>query len=303
MKITVNELTRLAGFFPEATEISLFRNVSGTPDGSEDGSLEEKGVLTGGELSPQAREIFSVVAGAGRCSRMVMRDGLMVVEKYTYRLGDSLVVAENEQGELKFSAPSNLNRVLKGISQFTGLSDLKTSALEVLLSLEELLCYLGCCDLTRRDTLRAAAGDKELDGRFTLEELEEELKNPLETGLLRLTMANYGWSLPEGAEVKNLLEGLLVRSMLEYGEGKYSLQDEYYLFAARFLIPQLVAVLEAFDTQPDGSTLMGQALVISAGLRDSACLIPGDEGVEFSTLSAGQIITLCESFMNCPELG
>ena len=84
-------------------------------------------------------------------------------------------------------------------------------------------------------------------------------------------------------------------------EQSYRLIGEYENFAANFMIPQTMLMLEAFQESSDKIVTTGM-LFVTAGLKDICSFLFAGEEVEFSTVSGGHMLKIVENFLICPDL-
>lgn len=312
MKLTLNEISFLATKFEEKSELSLFSNIKKELLGSEEKSLEQKSILKNGNLESSAKEILDIVATPQRCSRVIVKDNFCVVEKYSYKSDEMLVLAENDNGDFSLEAIDNkgtkLQKVISEISEFSGKSKLKNTGIECLLSSDEMLVLLAIIDLYRKNTLLQYAGSKK-DSAFdvsqesvSLEDIVSQLKSPSPNSLLKMIVANYNYKVPEADNVSAHLENLINKACVEKNK-EYSLKGEYINFAKSLLIPETLILLESFNLLDGGEVMVTGALCVCAGVRDIASFIFAPDVIELSAISGSQLLQMVENFMNCPDLG
>lgn len=301
MKLTINEIAFLAGAYREKSPLSLFANIDARLDGTEEKSLVKKGVYIDGGLSPQAKEMLDVAAGAGRCARVALKDNSCMVEKYVYRDGEKIVLVENDGGDLLFSVPDGWSKTLSEISEFTGISRIKSSSIEVLLPVEQMMALLAVIDLSRKNALNSYIGNNVENGPIAYTDIVRHLENPGKNSFVHMLKKNYNFSVPEAGEVGALLGGLSDKGCIRLENG-CSLQAEYAVFANSFLIPETVVIMEAFNADEHGRVTSGATLCVCAGVKDIASFIFSPEGIELSSISGMQLMQMVENFLNCPDI-
>lgn len=301
MKLTVNEIAFLSGAYRERSPLSLFANVSARQDGTEEKSLGKKGVYVNGILSPHAKEMLDIAAGAEKCVRIAVKDSSCVVEKYVYRKGEKKLLVENDAGDLLFSIPEGWSATLAELSEFTGISRIKRSSVEILLPAEEMMVLLAVIDIARTNTLNSYIGKNVENGPIAYADVVQYMENPRTNSFVNMLKKNYNYPVPEAGKVGALLGRLSEMGCIRFENG-CSLQAEYAVFANSFLIPDTVVIMEAFNADEHGRVTSGAALCVCAGVKDIASFIFSPEGIEFSSISGMQLMQMVENFLNCPDI-
>jgi hypothetical protein len=302
MKLTTKELAFLAKEFPEQTVIGLFSNINQTPDGTEEKSLTQKGVLTGGRLTAEAKAILEVVAGAKKCTRLIVKNSFIYVEKYTYKANGRLVLAENDAGDMVFTAAEDLTKAVLEIAELVGMSKLKTADIEVLAAADEIMTLLALIDISRKNALLTYVGQELPGSAISLAEIQNQLAAPAPNSLVQMLKINSNYIEPKAEAVCDILKKLAVRGCVGLKEDGYILTDQYDLFAKSFLIPETVVLIESFHINQDNEIVIAGALGLSAGINDLVSFLFDGGQIEISSLSAFQMLRIIENFMQCPEI-
>ncbi|KJS84865.1 MAG: hypothetical protein JM58_10110 [Peptococcaceae bacterium BICA1-8] len=301
MKLTTKEITFLAKDFPKRTEISLFANINEALDGTEEKSLEEKGIYKGGTLTGEAKEILEIAANAKKCTRLILRDGFIYVEKYTYKVDDKIVMAENDGGEMLFSIPKNFNDTIYEISEYIGMSRIKTADIEVLLSNDEMLVLLAMVDIYRQKALLTYQGQEILGDTLTLTDISKQLEKPTPNSLVQMLKKNYKYTGPRKDKVKEIMESLIAKECAIFQDG-YLLTREYAIFAKNFLIPETIIMIENFNLNKNNEMMVAGGLGVCAGIKDNLTFVFGNNEIELASVSGFQMLQMIESFLKCPDI-
>lgn len=300
MKLTTSEITFLAGQFSEKTPISLFSSINAAPSGMEEKSLKEKGVLTENGLSQEAAGILQTVAGAARCARVVLRDNFSILEKYTYRKDDKLVLVENDGGEMLFSSPENLSNTIAEYSEYTGMSTIRTTGIQALLPQDEFLVLLAVFDLYRRDSLLSYMG-QEVQTEISESVIIRQLEVPMPNSLVQMLKKNYGCAVPKPSSMPSILDKIRQAGCIT-ADQNVSLSAEFAAFAGSFLIPECTAVMEVLNLTSANEIVSTSALAVCAGVKDIASFLFASEGIELSAVSGMQLLKMMENFLVCPDI-
>lgn len=301
MKLTTKEITFLARDFTEKSAISLLANLNEALDGTEENSLREKGIYNLGKLTNQARELLDLVAKAKHSTRLILKDSYVFVEKYTYRIKNKIVLVENDGGEMVFSILDDFSKVLHEISEFTGMSMLKTVNIEVLLTKEETLVLLAMVDIYRKNALLSYAGQKIPPAAVWIKDILGQLNTPTQNSLVQMLKNNYRFPAPPASKTQGFLESLIAKGCVDFKDG-YSLTGEYEVFAKSFLIPDTILMTEVFNINQNNEVVVAGGLGVYAGIRDIAFFIFDDEAIELSSVSGRQMLQMVEKFLGCPDI-
>lgn len=298
MKLTKNELVYLSDLYPEASSISLLSTVNAEKNGKEEDSLKEKDILVDGVLSKEAKEVLDVVAGANHASRLLVRDGLTYLEKYTYRVGETIVVVENEGQEMDVTILEDLASIGFDVSQYVGLSSRKTTGIEIVFSVEETMAFFALVDLYREYSLKSYLGE-EVPDAVSLKLMKNHMNKTGDSSLVDLFRVNFGYQPPDSLE--KTLESLVEKGCITK-EKDYRLAGEYALFAKSFLVPSVMILIESFSIGPDQTLLVGGGLGLVAGVCDQCFILADQEEVEVKAVAGLEMVQTLEGFLLCPEL-
>lgn len=301
MNLTTKEIAYLQPSFTERTPIGLFSNVNAVPDGTEYDSLVQKEIIRNGSYSPEALEILLHVANPKRCARLIIKNEFFVVEKYTYRNHDKLVLAENANGELDLKRIADLSGISIGLSELFGMSSIKTTDVAVSLPPDEMMVLLALIDLYRKNTLLDYAGKTDPVQAVSEQEILDEIANGFKNGLVRILIKNSAYKAPDPEEVPRLLASLAVKKCLVSGKG-YRLETEYAQLAAHFLIPDTVVLFEAFEVTENEKMPMDGGLCVTAGIHDIIAFVFDGDLVGLYSFSAFQMLSAIEKILACPPL-
>jgi hypothetical protein len=299
MKLTMQEVAYIGKMYQGLSEISLLANLNEIEDGSELFSLMEKEVIVEDELSSKARDIMDIVANADRCARLFVKDRFCVVEKYTYRFKDALVLVENVDGEMLFSHVTDLTTATADVAELIGASHMKSANISEIFSHGELLALLGVVDYHRMSSLGAYIGCE--TGRkmaVSETELEELFENGQDHYLSKLMIQNYEFGIPKGSALTEALQKLVQRGCLKVQDG-YTLTTDYDLFAKGFLMPETLMTLEGLGYDQSGELLTAISLCVGAGLRDLVFIALGRTDAEMATVSGAEMLQLIDNYMKC----
>ncbi len=302
MRLNKKEMSFLAKTYPSANPLSLFSSIDEATElrGDEENTLEKAGVLTGGELTEDSDKLLSAVREPQRCSRLVLKDGAYFIEKYGYKLGDDYTLVENDGGEMLISPQENLDEALFQLSQWVGMSNLKTFDLETVLSGDELLVLLAIVDIHRTNALLSYLG-RETKKAISFAQIRSQLDQPEPGSLTRILTGNYNYSVPKIEDTKEILNQLVAKQIIVFNEA-YSLLGSYEEFAEKFLIPQTVVMLEAFNLTEEKEIVGAGVLCVCAGMREIITIVFKDGAVEFASISGRQLLKMMEDFLKCPDV-
>lgn len=303
MRLDKKELAFLAQTFANPNPLSLFSSMDGAAalKGDAHHTLEKKGVLAGGKLTQEAGKLLGAAENPQRCTRLVLKDGSYFIEKYAYKSGDAYTLAENDGGEVLLSPHEKLDDALFQLSQWTGMSDLKTFDLNTVLSADELLVLLAIVDIRRADVLLAYLG-KETKKEISFAQIRQQLDQPEPGSLTRILTGNYHYSVPKIEDTKAILDQLANKKMVIFNGG-YALHGSYEEFAEKFLLPQTVVMLETFNLTEKNGIAGAGVLCVCAGMREIVSIVFKEGAAEFASISGRQLLKMAEDFLNCPDVG
>ncbi|HZK62270.1 MAG TPA: hypothetical protein VFC41_09335, partial [Anaerovoracaceae bacterium] len=300
MKLNKREIVFLAKELPQSNQLSLFANIKIDLDGSENDSLEEKGVLKAGKVTEEWKEAFEIIRTPKICSRIVLKDNELLVEKYAYKKKDKIVLVENDQGEMIVTLPENFDETIMELAEFTGMSNVRASNVEALLPINEILVLLGIADIYRVKAMKGFLGETVKD-QISLADIKQQLEEPVKNSLLKMLVNNYNLVVPDADEVENILGKMIDKKIVEMQDG-YGLQSEFVSFATSVLIPQTLVILEAFQIDENGDVITAGALCVSGGIKDAISFIFAGDEMEVSSITGSFLLKIIENYLNCPEL-
>ncbi len=300
MRLTKNELSFLLKTYDNKNPLNLFASVSAPLQGDELETLEKKGILKGGKPTQESHELLSTAADPRRCTRLVLRDGTYFIEKYAYKTEKGFALTENSEGEIVFSPPQKLDEALFQLSQWVGMSDLKTFDLEVKLSDGETLVFFAIVDIRRAGVLRSYLG-QEGEREITFSQIRGQLDNPQPGSLTSILTGNYNFSIPSKENTKAILDQLTAKKIVDLHKG-YFLVGPYEEFASKFLIPQTVIMLETFNLVGEDEIAGAGVLCICAGMKEIMAIVFREGAVEITSISGRQLLKMMEDFLNCPDV-
>ena len=301
MKLTTKEISFIAKDFDKKSQVSLFANVQEAVSGAEEKSLTAKGIYKDGKLTKKAREILEIVASAKKCTRLILKDSFIFIEKYTYKANNKLALVENDGGDMIFSMTDNLPKTVEQISEFTGKSIFKSSGVEILLSADELLIFLAMIDIYRRNAMLAYVGHGVEKAVVSLNEIMKQINDPSPNSLVKLFKQNYNYPIPQVENAKVILKKLTRKDFVTFNNG-YELISDYAVFAKSFLVPETIIMIDTFNVNEKDEVIVAGGICITAGLRNIASFIMGNDGIDMSSLSGSQLLQMVENFLKCPDI-
>ncbi len=300
MRLTKTELSYLGKKYKKTNPLALFSSIETALTGDEEKTLEEKEVLKGGNTTQQNDKLLNTIADPQRCTRLILKDGSYFIEKYAYRTGEEYALAENDDGEVIISPREHLDEALFQISQWVGMSDLKTFNLETTLLNDETVVLLAITDIQRERVLGSYLAEKGLD-EISYIQIREHLENPAQGSLLRILTGNYKFAIPKAEETKEILDRLISKNIVAFQTG-YSLLGDYVDFASSFLIPKSVIMLETFNLNEQNEISGAGVLCLWAGMKEIISIVFREGATEINSISGRQLLQMIEDFLNCPEV-
>lgn len=301
MKLSTKEIAYLSAIYMKKTQLSLFANINNPLDGTEEKSLAEKGVYKDGALSQAAKEVLDIVAGARICSRIVLKDSFCVVEKYAYRADEKVVLVENDAGDLLFSVPQSLSQTMSELSEFIGISRIKSVNMEALLAPEEMMVLLAMVDLYRRNAFGSYMNSLKTKAEVQFSDIVKQLDQPMPNSLVQMLKNNYHYTVPHSERTKEILEKLIGERYIINNKA-YELTDVYAAFASNFLIPETIVMMETYNLNMNDEVVSASALCVCAGIKDIASFIFSKDEVELTSISGMQLLQMTENFLSCPDI-
>lgn len=301
MELLINELKVLKEYFTAASAIGIFSGIDKNNSQEMIYSLEKKGVMKNGVLAREAQKLLEIAANPDVSCRFVLQESSLLVEKYAYRKGAELILAENAGGVLKISKVEDLAETMMNIGDFIGLTQFKHADFEIAVSKDEIYVLLSLFDIYREKTMLSYCRQQS-DPGVTFAEIRSHLDMPNETGLVAMIKGNYGWEIPTIDNTKKaLLDCLIPKNVVAFNQN-YSLSDEYAVFGSNSLTYQLITTVEVLQTLKDGETALSGILYVSAGLKDNLLFIMGGDKIELSTVSSSYALKMFEGFLKCPSI-
>ncbi len=300
MRLTKKELSFLSKTYENTNPLNLFSSIDAPLQGDEQSSLEEKGVLLGGAVAPEAQKLLGTAADPRRCTRLVLKDGAYFIEKYAYVEGENYVLVENDGGEVLFSGKEQLDEALFQLSQWVGVSDLKTFDLETTLSNNEMVVLLAMADIRRTNELRSYLGEESKE-EISLAQICSQLEQPEPGSLTRILTGHYNYPVPKTEDVKDILERFKEKKIVAFQNG-YALLGSYDEFAKNFLIPQAVIMLETFNLTEKNEITGAGVLCVWAGMREIISIAFREGATEAASISGRQMLKMMEDFLSCPDV-
>lgn len=300
MRLSKNEIKYLSSSFHNPTILSLFKNIEAQTDGSEYQSLSDKGIIVNNEYESEALDILMLLSNAEKSSRIVIQTPFFIVEKYTYRVGDKLVLAENHDGNLEFSYVDDSFKLSVKLSEIYGISKISNVNINEVFSPEEIAVLFALTDLHRIVALKNYSGNETKKAAFSMDEIMEQLNSGYKNGFVKLFTKNYNYEISEDIKISGILDSLANKGVA-VNENGYSLTKEYLKFAENFLIIDSISIYEAYEIQKDPEVAVAVKLAVLSGLHDIATISFDGEMVKFETVSAKQLLFDIENFMLCPE--
>lgn len=310
MHIDFNALAYLAGQYKTENRMSLLKNAGKGDPAQGEKNLKAEGWFSGASLRPDGAALLEVLAAPERSGRVAIREGNALIEKLGYKKGESYVLAEHTEGGFEVSRSESLQSVLMALSQVTGMSRVVAYDLELELSSEDALIYLGLVDLYRKSAMLGLWSVPVPD--VNVEALAAHLAGPVAGSLVAMVKDRRDFEAAlKPAELKAQLESGLglglapdekaagVVKMLEGGHLR--LTGDHGRFAMEFLVPRAVTTLEVFNQV--GDKLAGsEAMVVSAGLNEHLLIKFGGGQCALSLISGSYLLKLIENVLKAPAL-
>ncbi|MHB8963142.1 MAG: hypothetical protein ACYC5K_08310, partial [Saccharofermentanales bacterium] len=299
MKLTKSEIKYLSTSFVPQTPISIFANVEAQLDSSEYQSLVTKGVIVGNAYSQEALEMLTLLAKPDKGARFLAQTPDFIMEKYTYRIGDTLILAENDEGTLEFTKVEDVTTLASRFIEAFGMSGYGSTEIELVLTPDEMTVFLAFADLLRKRQLSEYAGVQADVRGFSAEEVVSEIGSDYKNGLTGLFLKNYRLSAPSPEAVRGIIASLVSKGIIA-DAGGYTLTGQYEHFARTFLIIETLAMYEAFGMLPGGEVATVSRIAASAGKNEAMAILYDGDVVQLNTTSPLQLLINIEAFMSCP---
>ena len=301
MKLTTKELVYLSAAFTDRTPISLFSNIKATLEGTEFQSLTNKGIIKNNGYNQQCLELLLPATKPERCTRLVVQNDFCILEKYTYKSGDKIILVENSNGDLVFSKPEDFSDVIIGLSEFLGMSKIKTSDISIALSGDEMLVLLAIIDIYRKNALLTYTGQVISSNVLSFQEITNEINGDFENGLVKIITKNFNYKMPLPGALDNILRSLISKNCVVSEQG-FKLTEGYATFAKNFLISQSIVLFETFGLMASGEISTAGSLCVTAGLHDFISFSFNNNMIELTSISGSQMLKTIEDFLYCPDV-
>ncbi|MHB1452636.1 MAG: hypothetical protein ACYCYM_01605 [Saccharofermentanales bacterium] len=300
MKLTKSEIKYLSTSFVPQTPISVFANIEAQLDSTEYQSLVTKGIIVGNAYSQEALEMLTLLAKPDKGARFLAQTPDFMVEKFTYRTGDKLILAENHEGVLDFTLVDDVTTLASRFTEAFGMSGYGSTEIELILNADEMTVFLAFADLLRKRQLAEYAGIP-IDPRgFTAEEVISEISGDYKNGLTGLFLKNYRLPAPASEAIRGNIASLASKGIVAEAGG-YKLTGQYEHFAKTFLIIETIAMYEAFGMLPGGEVATVSRIAASAGKNEAMAILYDGDVVQLNTTSPLQMLVNIEAFMSCPS--
>lgn len=297
MKLTLNELGFLKSIYKDANQLSLFTNIEGKLIGGEKESLEKKMVIKDGEVTKVWSNILGPVANPGQCTRLILRDGDFLIEKYSYKNDQLLTLVENNgDGNLEFTLPDGVKPQLLQLGKWIGMSNLTSMEVDLELSVREMIVLLALVDLARQSVFAGYLKEKVVVS-IDRNNLESQLKEPAENSLLSILKLNYDFEVPGSDSIGELIEALKIKKVLEVLGDEYSLSQDLVVMAIQMLIPQSILLLENLEIGAGNELMASSYMALSAGIKDILLFAFEGSNVRIMSMTSMQLMKLIEDLL------
>ncbi len=297
MKLTLNELGFLKTLYKDANQLSLFTNIEGKLMGGEQESLEKKLVIKDGAVSKVWGNILAPVANPKQCTRVILRDGDFLVEKYSYRNEQGLALVENNgDGELQLTLPDSVKPQLLELSKWIGMSNLTSMEIDLGLTIPETVVILALVDLARQSIFAGYLREKTVVN-INKQNLENQLNEPAENSLVSIFRLNYEIPVPAVEEIGKIIDSLKNKKILEINGDEYSLSQDLVVMAMQFLIPQSILLMENLEISNGDELLASSYMALTAGVKDILLFAFEGGNIKLMSMTSMQLMKLIEDLL------
>ncbi len=297
MKLTLNELGFLKTLYKDANQLSLFTNIEGKLIGGEQESLEKKLVIKDGAVSKVWGNILAPVANPKQCTRVILRDGDFLVEKYSYRNDLGLAMVENNgDGELQLTLPESVKPQLLELSKWIGMSNLTSMEIDLELTIPETVVILALIDLARQSIFAGYLREKVVVN-ITKQNLENQLNEPAENSLVSIFRLNYEIPVPAIEEIEKIINSIKNKKILEINDDEYSLSQDLVVMAMQFLVPQAILLMENLEISDSDELLASSYMALTAGVKDIVLFAFEGGYVKLMSMTSMQLMKLVEDLL------
>lgn len=300
MNISTSEISFLSELFPQSNKLSIFSNIKESVKGDEKDNLEKKGLLVEGKLSASANAILNILVTPNQSTRFVLRDSDCIIEKYSYKANDLLVISEVGVNELILSTEEKLEEILYTLSNWVGVSDIKSFDIQTELSYMESIVLMAIVDVYRQNALSQYLG-QQVSVSIAFSQIREQLEKPKPNSLVRMLINNYNFEIPALEKTKPILDILIQKNFIVFEKG-FGLKEKYEDFAKNFLIPKTIIMMETFNLLENNEITGASVLALCAGLHEIITFSFNNQGIELCSISANQLMKMSEDFLRCPQI-
>lgn len=296
MRLTLQELAFLKDYYKTMNELSIFANIKKTGDGVSPEELEKKLVLQGGKVGSAWDRLLKAAAEPLAATRLLVRDGGFLVEKYSYKDAEGFTLVENQGAQLEFTRPESLEAQMLGLSRWIGMSNLSSLDFEADLSAMEALALLGLADLGRQAVFGGFLREP-VAVKTDRSNLEAQLGKPAANSLLSILLNNYELKPPEGDVLDGVLASLVEKKLISLEGGRIALSDSLASLAGNILVPQTVLLVENAEFGEGGSIVAESYLAVTAGVKEVLLFTLGGGKIRLEAVSSQQLLKLVESLL------
>jgi hypothetical protein len=297
MKLTLNELSFLKSIYKDANQLSLFTNIESELIGGEKDSLEKKLVIKDGEITKVWKNILAPVANPGQCTRLILRDGDFLIEKYSYKNDELLTLVENNgDGNLEFTLPDGVKPQLLQLGKWIGMSNLTSMEVDLELTIKEIMVLLALVDLARQSVFGGYLREKSIIN-INRQNLENQLNEPTENSLLSILKINYDLEVPGVEDIDEIIGSLKIKKVLEVSGDEYSLAQDLVVLAIQMLIPQSILLLENLELGAGDELMVSSYMALSAGVKDILLFAFEGGKVRLMSMTSMQLMKLIEDLL------
>lgn len=297
MRLTVNELAYLKKQYPQSNQLSLFSNIQASAENVDPEQLEKKMILHGGKVSQIWDKTLKPLALPDECTRLLLRDGQFLVEKYAYRNKEGYTLVENNGKELELTLSDSIEAQMLNLSRWIGMTNLTSLEIDLELDVSETLVLLAIVDLGRQAVFGGYLA-KPVEVKTDFNSLRIQLQKPAANSLVSLLLTNYELSVPEGDALQAVLKSLAEKNIISIEGETFGLKENIALLAIQFLVPQTVILLENISLLADGSLGGGSYLAVTAGLKEILLFVMEGEKIKLVSMTGMQLLKLIENLLS-----
>lgn len=297
-QLTRNELAHLKPLFNSINPLGIFTSLIATANGTETESLTQKGVLSGGTLTPLAAATLAVVSNPQVVAQVSLFNGPLSIDKFAYRQGSTFALLEITDEGYDLSAPNGWEDTVELYAQFLGKSSMRSTAINYSMTYEEATTFLALFDIERMRGLSALQGRSDEAVGASAQAVAAFLLDPVEGSLVSLMTAS---GLSASVSAQAALASLVEKGIVESEEDTYSLFEETLMLARRFLAVQSGITLNLLQTAAQ-AIANASTIVLSASPIDIITISMTNGGVEIVATSAADALQIIEKALSCPVI-